>query len=63
MPDPKTNQQDLYEGLALKEPVPNSAGRRVDVFEDTQDFRDRLAISSADLGLQSQMIVAYNKNA
>lgn len=62
MPDPKTNQHDVYEGVALKEIAPNSTGRRVDVFEDTWAFRDRLAISSVDFDLQSDVIVAYNKN-
>lgn len=62
VPDPKTNQKNSYEGVALKELIPNPSGRRVDVFEYTLAFRDRLAISSADLDMQSEVIVAYSKN-
>jgi hypothetical protein len=62
VPDAKTNQQDMYEGVALLDLAPNTSGRRVDVFEPTCAFRDRLAVSSTDLDMQSEVIVANTKN-
>jgi hypothetical protein len=46
------NIKGWYEGTLYR--------RRSD--EDTWAFRDRLTVSSADLDLQSEVIVAYNKN-
>ena len=46
VPDPKTNQKDSYEGVALKELVPSSSGRQVDEFEDTLAFRVPISICS-----------------
>ncbi len=61
-PDPTNNQTSLYEGVALKEFVPNSYGLRVDAFQNGWEFRDRLAISGVDLDSHPEMVVAYAKN-
>ena len=62
VPDPKTHQKDSYVGVALKELIPNSSGHRFDVLESTWAFRDRLAVSSADLDMQSEVVVPYAEN-
>jgi hypothetical protein len=62
VPDLTMKQQAAYEGVSLIDIAPTSPGRRVDVFENTLAFRDRLVVSSTDLDMRSEVIVAYSKN-
>ena len=56
--DSKLNQINHYEGVALNQLAPGSSSHRVDIFRNSWAFRDRLAVSSMDIGMQSDMIVA-----
>src|SRR6202163_1682954 len=61
VPDPKTNRTNLYEGTVLTQFVPDISHYRVDVFR-ASSFRDKLAVSSADLDMGSDVIVVDTVN-
>ena len=56
--NPKTNQTNLYEGVALTQLVPNTSGYEIQVFRDSLAFKDNLAIRApiltCSLGLFSR---------
>jgi hypothetical protein len=60
--DPKTNLKNLYEGVSLNELVPNTSSYRVEVFRDFWAFKDKQIVSSADLNMQSDVIVVDTIN-
>jgi hypothetical protein len=60
--DLKTNQKNQYEGVTLSQLVPNASGYRIEVFQDSLAFKDKLAVSSADLDMQSGVIIADTIN-
>lgn len=62
VPDPKTNRASLYEGTLLSRLVPGIAHNRVDIYRDFWAFRDKLAVSSADLDPSADLIVVDTIN-
>jgi hypothetical protein len=62
VPDDKTKQTDSYQGVGLGELVPHPSGLRVDVFRENWAFGDKLAVSTVDLDMHSEVVVACAKN-
>jgi hypothetical protein len=60
--DLKTNIGNQNEGVSLGQLVPNSSGYQIEVFRDSFAFKDKLAVSSANLDMQSALIVADTIN-
>jgi hypothetical protein len=59
---PKINQRDVYEGVILKDLASNLSSYNIEAFRDFWAFRDKQAISSADLDMRSNVIVADTIN-
>lgn len=56
--DPKTERTSLYEGISLSRLVPELARYQIDIYREYWAFRDKLAVSSAELDHRADLIVA-----
>ena len=56
--DAKTERTSIYEGIPLSRLVPELARYQVDIYREYWAFRDKLAVSSADLDHRADLIVA-----
>jgi hypothetical protein len=61
--DPATHVTNTYEGVSLNELVPNGlTGYRFEVFKGAWAFRDKRVLSSDDLNMESEVLVADTIN-
>jgi hypothetical protein len=60
--DPTTHQRNVYEGVPLVQLDANSSRYKVEVFRDVSLFGDKLAVSSADLNMESDAVLADTVN-
>jgi len=60
--DPTTHQRNVYEGVPLAQLDPNASRYKVEVFREVSLFGDKLAVSSADLSMESDAVLADTVN-
>lgn len=58
----KTNQVNRYEGVSLSHLIAAASGYRLEIFQRSLAFKEKLAISSADLDMESDVISADTVN-